>query len=132
LIDAVKLGVKNHMRLKQGGDDAVRLSDKTLRKFKMELGDNLERLLDVIHADNTAHAGPSAMPNQIEKVRQRLKTLDVKVKKPNLPINGEDLKAIGFPQGKKIGEILSVITDKWFENPAITREEALAIAKSMI
>lgn len=132
LIDAVKLGVKNHMRLKQGGDDAVKLTDKALRKFKIDLGDQLEKVLDVIHADNTAHAGPSAMPNQIEKVRQRLKTLDIQVKKPQLPINGEDLKAMGVPQGKQIGQILSVITDKWFENPNITREEALEIAQKVM
>jgi len=132
LIDAVKLGVRNHMRLKQGGDDAVKLSDKTLRKFKIELGDQLEKVLDVIHADNTAHAGPSAMPNQIEKVRQRLKVLDVKVKKPELPINGNDLMAMGVKQGPMIGKVLSAVTDAWFENPNITRDEAMAIAQTVI
>jgi putative nucleotidyltransferase with HDIG domain len=81
LVDAVKLGVRNHMRLKSGGDEA-NLTDKTLRKFKIALGDQLEQVLDVIHADNVAHADASAMPNQVEKVRQRLKTLDVQVKKP--------------------------------------------------
>jgi poly(A) polymerase len=132
LIQAVSMGVKNHMRLKQGGDDAVKLSDKALRRFKIELGDNLEKILDVIHADNTAHAGPSAMPNQIANVRKRLQNLSVTVKKPELPISGEDLKAMGIKQGPIFGKILSAITDKWFENPNITREEAIAIAKSMV
>jgi poly(A) polymerase len=132
LIQAVKLGIKNHMRLKQGGDDAVKLSDKALRKFKIELGDQLEKLLDVIHADNTAHAGPSAMPNQIEKVRQRLKTLDIQVKKPVLPINGEDLKALGLKPGKAFSTILSAVADAWYDNPNVTREEALAIAQRMM
>lgn len=132
IINAVKMGVKNHMRLKQGGDDAVKISDKTLRKFKMELGDNLEHVLSVIHADNIAHADASAMPNQIEIVRKRLKALDVQVKKPTLPISGNDLLAIGVKQGPKIGQIMSAITDAWFGNPNITREEALAIVRSMI
>lgn len=132
IIDAVKLGARNHMRLKQGGDDAVKLSDKSLRKFKIELGDQLEKVLDVIHADNVSHAGPSAMPNQIAKVRERLKTLDIQVKKPKLPISGNDLLAMGVPQGPMMGKILSAVTDKWYENPQISREEALNIARSMI
>ena len=128
IINAVKSGVANHMRLKHGGDDAVKLSDKSLRKFKIELGDNLEAILDVIHADNIAHADASAMPNQIEHVRQRLKTLDIQVQKPVLPINGNDLLQMGIPKGPKIGQILSAITDAWYENPNITKSEATEIA----
>ena len=131
LIDAVKLGVRNHMRLKSGGDDA-NLTDKTLRKFKIALGDQLEKVLDVIHADNVAHADASAMPNQVGKVRQRLKTLDVQVKKPNLPINGEDLKAMGLSPGPIFSQILGAVTDAWYENPNISREEALEIARRTI
>ena len=132
IIEAVKAGVANHMRLKQGGDDAVKLSDKALRKFKIDLGNNLENILDVIHADNIAHANASAMPNQIEKVRQRLQALDVQVTKPSLPVNGNDLIALGIRKGPKIGEVLSAITDAWFENPNITREAALEIAKKFL
>lgn len=132
VIQAVKLGVKNHMRLKSGGDDTVKISDKALRKFKMELGDNLENVLDVIHADNIAHADASAMPNQIEKVRQRLKALDVQVKKPVLPINGNDLIQMGVPQGPMVGKILSAVTDAWFENPNISKEQAYAIVKKIV
>lgn len=131
LIQAVAAGVKNHMRLKQGGDDAVKLSDKTLRKFKLELGDNLEYVLDVIHADNTAHADASAMPNQIKHVRDRLNKLDITVTKPSLPINGHDLIQLGIPPGPQIGKILSAVTDAWYENPNITREDAIRIAKQI-
>lgn len=132
IIDAVKAGVANHMRLKGGGDDAVKLSDKALRKFKVELGNNLEDVLDVIHADNIAHADASAMPNQIEKVRQRLKTLDVQVAKPTLPINGNDLLAMGIKKGPMVGKILSAITDAWYENPNITKDQAIDIARKFL
>ena len=132
IINAVKLGVKNHMRLKQGGKDGAQLTDKTLRKFKMELGDNLEHLLNVIHADNIAHADASAMPDQIKNVRQRLNALNVQVKKPVLPINGEDLKALGVPPGPLFGKILSAVTDAWFENPNISKEESIAIVQRMV
>jgi putative nucleotidyltransferase with HDIG domain len=131
IINAVKAGVANHMRLKHGGDDAVKLSDKSLRKFKIELGNNLENLLDVIHADNIAHADASAMPNQIEHVRRRLKNLDIQVTKPTLPINGNDLQMMGIPKGPLIGKILSAVTDAWYENPNISKAEATEIALAM-
>lgn len=132
IINMVKAGVKNHMRLKHGGDDAVKLSDKSLRKFKIELGDNLETVLDVIHADNISHADASSMPNQIEKVRERLKNLNMTVGKPTLPLNGNDLKALGIPPGPRFGKILAAIVDAWYENPNMTKEQAISIAKTIV
>jgi poly(A) polymerase len=132
MIDAVKLGVRHHMKLKQGGPDAVKLSDKTLRKFKIALGEYLENLLDVMHADNISHADASAMPKQIEAVRQRLKALDIQVTKPVLPINGNDLLAMGVKAGPMVGKILSAVTEKWYENPSVSKEEAMHIAKSIL
>ena len=132
LIDAVKLGVRHHMKLKQGGNDAVKLSDSTLRRFKIALGEYLEQALDVMHADNICHADASNMPNQIEAVRQRLSKLDIKVSKPNLPITGNDLLALGFKPGPSIGMALKAVTDKWYENPQISKDDALAIAKTML
>lgn len=131
IIDAVKLGIKNHMRLKSGGDTAVKLSDKSLRKFKIEVGEKLEDVLDVIHADNISHADASSMPNQIEQVRKRLSVLDVQVKKPNLPINGNDLMALGLKPGPVFTQILGAVTDAWYANPNITKEEGLTIAKQI-
>lgn len=132
MIDAVKLGVSHHMKLKHGGPDAVKLTDKTLRKFKIALGNYLEHLLDVMHADNISHADASAMPKQIEAVRQRLKTLDIQVTKPVLPINGNDLLAMGVKAGPMVGKILSAVTEKWYENPNVSKEEAMHIAKSIL
>jgi poly(A) polymerase len=131
MIDAVKKGVGAHMRLKHGGDDAVKLTDKTLRKFKIEMGEHLEDTLNVIHADNVAHAEASSMPNQINNVRKRLDALDIKVTKPQLPINGKDLIDMGIPRGPIYGKILSVLTDKWYENPSLSREAALKLAKGI-
>ena len=132
MIDAVKTGVSAHMRLKHGGDDAVKLSDKTLRKFKIEMGEHLENILGVIHADNIAHAEASSMPNQINNVRKRLSGLDIRVTKPTLPINGFDLGKMGIPKGPIYGKILSAITDKWYENPELTKEDAIEIIKQIV
>ena len=133
LIDAVVAGVSNHMKLKHGGDDAVKLSDKTLRKFKIALGDKLEDVLNVIHADNTAHSEASSMPNQIVNVRSRLKDLESSTpSEPKLPITGKDLIDMGVKPGPIFSKILSAITEKWYENPNITTQEALHIVKSII
>jgi poly(A) polymerase len=132
LINAVATGVKNHMRLKHGGDDAVALTDKTLRKFKMELGDNLENTLSLIHADNISHSEASSMPNQIDNVKNRLNNLNIPTTtKPKLPINGKDLIDMGIKPGPIFTKIMTAVTDKWFENPEVSREEAIEIAKNI-
>lgn len=127
MINAVKLIVRNHMRLKSAGDTDIKISDKALRKFKFELGDELENALNVIHADNIAHADASAMPNQINNVRKRLDSLKAVAAKPKLPISGFDLIKMGFKQGPIFKDILTAVTDAWFENPNITKEEAMKI-----
>jgi poly(A) polymerase len=135
LIDAVKLGVRNHMRLKSAGDTGVNLSDKALRKFRADIGEQLENMLDVMHADNVAHSEASSMPNQISNIRKRLETLSTNVNagtgKPKLPITGNDLKELGLQPGPVFSKIMSAVTDAWFENPNISKEEALNIAKTV-
>lgn len=132
LIDAVKNGVSQHMALKHGGDDAVKLSDKSLRKFVFKLGKNIEHVLDVIHADNIAHADASAMPNQVAAVKKRLETLHIPVSRPKPPINGNDLIALGVPADKTRGDIMQAVIDAQDGNPNLTHEEAMAIAKQMM
>ena len=133
LINAVISGIGNHMSLKQGGDDAVGVSDKTLRKFAANVGDNLNDILDLIHADNISHADESAMPNQIELIRGRLNKLnnDLDNHKPKLPINGNDLIKIGLKPSPLFRDILNAVEDAWFENPNISRDEAMKIVNAM-
>jgi hypothetical protein len=130
LIDAVASGVKSHMYLKHGGNDASKISDKTLRKFTNAVGGNLEHILDLIHADNVSHANNASMPNQIEVVRKRINDLSSKIDNSNvkLPINGDDLIARGWKQGPIFREVFNAIQDAWYENPNITRDEAFQIA----
>jgi len=97
------------------------------------LGDKLEDVLNVIHADNTAHSEASSMPNQIVNVRSRLKDLEASTpSEPKLPITGKDLIDMGVKPGPIFSKILSAITEKWYENPNITTQQALHIAKSII
>jgi poly(A) polymerase len=131
LIKQVALGVNSHMRLKSGGPDSFKLSDKALRKFRVEMGEEIENILDVIHADNISHSEASSMPAQIENIRNRLAKLSVAPEKPKLPITGEDLKSAGIKPGPIYSEIMSAVLEKWYENPSISKEEALKIASDI-
>lgn len=136
IIDAVVGGIRQHMRLKHGGPEAANVSDKTLREFMAELGETLEDTLDVIHADNIAHSEEASMPNQIAKIRDRLKTLEVRKKlegqKENLPISGKDLMDMGVPQGPAIGRVKSVIKKAVLKHPNLSREDAFKIAGKVV
>ena len=131
---AVSIGVANHMKLKHGGDDAIQLSDKSLRKFQRELGNHLENILDVIHADNISHADESSMPNQIEIVRQRLAKMNAETpEKKGPPIDGNDIqREFEIRPGPIIGKIMATLVDKMDENPNLSEKEAYHIAKSII
>lgn len=134
LTNAVVAGIGAHMSLKHGGGDSSGISDKTLRKFAANVGDNLEDILDLIHADNISHADESSMPEQIEKIRERLKNLNQNIdnNKPKLPINGNDILKLGVKPSPLFKEILSAVEDAWFENPNITNDQAMEIVHKMI
>lgn len=133
LTDAVALGVRHHMYLKQGGDDASGLSDKSIRKFISAVGNNLENILDVIHADNISHSETSSMPNQINVVRQRINDLNTNIEntKLKLPIDGKDIISLGIKRGPNVGKLLNAVQEAWYENPNLSREEAFEIVNKM-
>lgn len=134
LIDSVASGVKYHMSLKSGGDDSSRLSDKALRKFTAAVGDNLKYILDLIHADNISHSDESSMPNQINQIKKRLETLNNNIDKANmkLPINGDDIIKMGVKPSKTFKEILNTVQEAWYENPNITKDDAIEIVKTFL
>ncbi|HWY34728.1 MAG TPA: hypothetical protein VNX68_08780, partial [Nitrosopumilaceae archaeon] len=121
---------------KHGGPEAEKISDKTLREFISELGETLEDTLNVIHADNIAHSEEASMPNQISKIRDRLKTLEVRKKiegqKENLPISGKDLIDLGVPEGSMVGKVKSIIKKAVLKHPNLSREEAFKIAGKVV
>jgi poly(A) polymerase len=131
LTKSVVSGVRHHMRLKHGGDEG-NVSDKSLRKFVAAVGENLENILDLIHADNISHSEHSSMPNQISNIKKKLDTLNMQLdkNKPKLPINGNDLIAIGFKQGPEIKIALNAVEEAYYDDPNLDRETAINIARS--
>jgi poly(A) polymerase len=134
IIDAVEAGVRNHMRLKAAGKQGDKMSDKSIRKFIVDLGDHLETTLDLIDADNRAHAPESAMPDQIPNIIKRIDTLKKTTPKKNekLPITGEDLIALGLKPGPLFTKLLNMVKDLQLENPTATREQHLEMIKNYL
>jgi len=133
IIKSVKLGIANHMRLKAATDSGLEISDKALRKFKFDMGEDLEDVLDLIHADNISHAEKSCMPNQVDVIRNRIKNLNIIVSKPKLPVDGNDLiQLFNLKPGKIFKELLQLVEDEYLENPEITKEEAIKIIRNKL
>lgn len=130
LIDAVKMGVRNHMRMKSAGDTGVKISDKALLRFRNEMGTMLPKVLNLMHADNTSHTDEASMPNQVRNLEARIVTLKNIPEKPKMPINGNDLQVIlGLKPGPLFKEIMAAVLDTWYSNPNLSKEEALEIAR---
>lgn len=130
IIKKVTTAIRSHMRTKQYGKESEIVSDKAIRRLKAELGDHLEHTLDLIAADNISHAEDYNMPQQIPKLKDRLKSLENEPTKPKLPINGNDImKILNIKPGPMIKELLKQVEDAYFENPNLTKNQAIAIIK---
>jgi putative nucleotidyltransferase with HDIG domain len=132
VIDRVADIVKYHMDLKGAGADASQLKDSTLRKFIFRVSHNLEDLLDVMHADNISHSEAASMPEQIERIRQKISQMDVEdILHTRSILDGNEIRELGAT-GPLIGLIKDRILEKVLENPNFTRDNAVQLAKNMI
>jgi poly(A) polymerase len=132
-ISSVQNIVQNHMSLKQTGPSGEKATDKQLRRFMARLGNDIVHALGMMHADNISHKDTASMPAQIKNIASKienLKTTQVS-EKPNLPINGNDvIQRLGISPGPMISSLLSVVADAWYENPDITKEDAIRLIKN--
>lgn len=133
-IESVNKIVSSHMRLKSSGPEGSDVSDKALRKFTAHMGQDLQSALKLMHADNISHASDASMPNQIPALADRISRLTMTVStKPKLPINGHDiLSQFNLKPGPQVKHILAAVEDAWYENPDLTRDQAMQIASSAI
>ena len=131
IIDAVAIAVENHMRTKQTGDEG-KITDRSLRKLKQDLGPHLQHTLDLIHADNVSHADLANMPNQVSNIRRRFLELDEKDKNApkQSPLSGDDIMDIlGIKPGPIVGKIRNILGDMYLDDPDMSIEELTEIVK---
>lgn len=132
MIKSVVHAVDVHMDLKQSGKNGEIISDKSIRRFVSNAGDDLQTILGLMQADNISHSDKASMPNQIPEIIKRMDALQTAPTKPVLPVNGHDLMtAFNLKPGPIIKNLLSAIENAWFENPKMTRDDALQIAKAV-
>jgi len=132
IIDAVCLGIKNHMRIKQSGLEGDKISDKALRKFVVDMGEHLEDVLSIIDSDNRSHAPEYCMPNQVPNIIKRIEQLKntIPTKGQKVPVTGEDLKVLGLKPGPLFKDLIDLVKDKQLEAPNTTKEQYLELIKS--
>ena len=135
IIKRVKLLIENHMRVHNLLDQGT---EKAYRKYTKELGNEWEHSIDLGISD--ALGKSNLTPDEIKSEIDRYETLRENIKKSlpsgkttmERPINGNDIVNLGIKKGPMVGQILKLIDDKLLENPFLSREEALEIAKEYI
>lgn len=49
-----------------------------------------------------------------------------------LPINGHDLITLGLKPGPIFRTIMDSVQDKWYENPDLTKEDAMSVVNDVL
>lgn len=133
IINAVYIAIKNHMRTKSFGDSSI-ISDKALRKLQLDLGQHLENVLDLIHADNISH-GPEGwkynLPNQIPNIKNRISKLgNTFSDKVKLPIDGNEIiQILNLKPGPIVKKLKDELLNAFLENPNMTKEDSMKFIK---
>lgn len=113
-IEKVKILILDHMKVHS------EMSDKALRRQIKRVGrENVLDLYDLLIADCKAtriDRDASFIINRKNRVKELLDEKEMKTEK-FLEINGNDIKSLGFSEGKIIGEILRELENLVLEDP---------------
>lgn len=135
-IKCVKKAIINHMRTKSYGDDCSHVKPKSLRKLQYVIGEDFNLLMDLIDADNKAHAKEYCMPNQVailKKLSDKLVAEGMDCFNMCLPINGDDIMEYkNIPQGVEVKAYLDHIKKCYINNPKITKEQCFKQIKNLM
>ena len=127
--------IANHCRCLMLDSDS---SDKSLRRLMKDLGDDWRNLLDISLSDaygknlNKNNHKIKALFKEAKSRMDGLLTYQNNSTAPIRPINGFDLIAAGFSPGILMGKIFDVIDEELLENPELSKEQALDIAKKVV
>ena len=106
--------------------------DKKIRKFINLTNNEFAPTMDLMN-NNNLYATFGKKPHQVLDILNRIEELGEIERKANikLPINGNDIqKTLKIKKGKIIGILLKELKEYYFENPKITKEEALRFVKN--
>ena len=134
IIEAVEKAIRYH-RVFANYADGVTPPDEKIRKFINLVGDHIGTTVDLMNANNL-HCTYGKKKRQALDILNRMEELDEIEENKNvkLPIDGNELiKELDLKRGGPlVGKLLNAIKDAYFENPKITKEECLELAKEKI
>ena len=129
--------VKEHMRFKKNGLK-VKPSNKSIKKFMDAIGDThregkslMTRVLEVMHADNMAHAKDAQRPDLVPYVVDKIiefKEAEQKAQETTvqMPLNGQDIKEwFDLKPSPMIGKILAKAQEIFNDNPDLDKNGLL-------
>lgn len=122
IIDKVKILILDHMKVHS------EMTDKALRRQIKRVGrENVIDLYDLLIADckcTRADRDASFIINRKNRVKELLNEKEMKTEK-FLEINGNDIKSLGFSEGKIIGKILKELENLVLDDPEKNNREYL-------
>ncbi|MDD7352327.1 MAG: HD domain-containing protein [Peptoniphilaceae bacterium] len=122
IIDKVKILILDHMKVHS------EMTDKALRRQIKRVGrENVMDLYDLLIADckcTRADRDASFIINRKNRVKELLNEKEMKTEK-FLEINGNDIKSLGFSEGKIIGKILKELENLVLDYPEKNNREYL-------
>ncbi len=122
----VALLIRNHARLNYLGKDLELLNTKFIMKLVSELGNKLDLLLEFIHIDKNCHKTEYNKPDFIPEIKKRIDKIKNEFKERTMPVAGKDIMDyFKMSPGKKIGEILKMAENIWYEHPDWSKKEIL-------
>jgi len=130
---AVETAIKYHRMFNMYAEGVVP-PDKKIRKFVNLCGEHIGTTIDLMNANNL-NCTFGKKKKQALDILERMEELDAieEAKNVKLPIDGKILMSeLKLKGGPMVGKLLDKIKDAYFENPNITKEECLEIAKEEI
>ncbi|NMA82580.1 MAG: CCA tRNA nucleotidyltransferase [Epulopiscium sp.] len=124
------------LRLIEAHDDPIQGTERGIRRVASRVGEDLFLDLLAVKKADIKGKNPSIIEesladlDRIEELYKKIKEEEHCMSIKDLAINGQDLKQIGFKQGKEIGEILKKLLVYVIEEPKKnTKEDLIALAK---
>ncbi len=128
IIESSSKLIERHM------DNMNTYTKKSIRKLLRRLGEeDLYRLFDLQKADvlSTKLKDTSNIENGKEILQEVLKE-NIPLTRNGLKINGNDLKALGYKEGKELGEVLNMLSDMVLEEKIENdKKELINFVKSL-
>ena len=123
--------IGGHMLFKQSGPDGSLIKESTLLRYIDRYKDDLWLLLDLVEADNLAHAPEHRMPLQVIGLRRRFAQL--KANLPKFSLTGGDLiQEFGISRSNKVGELLQIAKQAWYEDPGLAKQQLLELIRPLV